>query len=448
MENKYLLSYLKDFYNDPRMDRVIDYFKVDLDYYLYAYGSQFSSRNNTEKDLCALYGENKSVRNNKHEFLYSPVNYIKKRLYDFALDYQTRHIKKKSIEEGHYKKVLFIEPLSISTKTQFANHGIRAVCLDEYNNESYPEIKSLFTWYDSLNKLPFNERLRLDRYACLDKFISSIQRIFFDFEGLFVGNEEYFVCKLFIDAFKGMNIPTYCWSHGIDANSGIPRRVDYRLVWGEGIKQNLIDDGEAPDTIIVSGNINYANIPPATSFRNDLDDVLVLTSVTVANIRHSWDYNSFPTWDRGLLITYIYSVERVLKSLGVKSARLRPHPINNYKWVERFIDTNFYRIDNQTLDQSLKKATLTIGPTSSTFVEALRAGVTYLVYEPGSNGLNIIGRKIEPPFDGSDEDLKVAFNEEQLKELIESKYSCNQKILDKYIVPFNFESFVHTLGKK
>ena len=34
MENKYLLSYLRDFYDNSQMDRILDYFKVDFDKYL------------------------------------------------------------------------------------------------------------------------------------------------------------------------------------------------------------------------------------------------------------------------------------------------------------------------------------------------------------------------------------------------------------------------------
>lgn len=450
MKNKYLLEYLKGYYNDAKMDHILDYFKVDFDYYLYAYGSQFSPRNNFEERINHQYiklGEYKK-RTKKTRKQLSTLGRIKENVYSFVSKLQDKRNKRKADAAGGYMKVLFVEPMTLNTKAKFFENNIRIVCLDEYNNKEYPEIYSLFKWYKGLEKLSFNERLKLERYDCLDHYISVIQETFADFDGLFVGNDEYFLCKLFIDAFKGINIPTYNWTHGFPCSSSIHERVDFQLVWGQGIKDYLVKAGKDKDSIIVSGNIHYFDVPTHTDFRNSLDDILVLTSVSVANLRHTWDYTTFENWDRSLLITYIYSVEKVLKGLGIKHARLRPHPINNYPWIEKFIDTDFYEIDTLSLNDSLDRATLAIGPTSSTFVESMRKGLTYLVYEPGDGHKSMIGLKLEPPFDGSDQDLRVAFNETQLEELIKCHYSCNQNILDKYIIPFDFASFKHTLGRK
>lgn len=445
MENRYLLAYLKEYYNDPRMDRILDYFKVDFDYLLYAYGNQFSPNNNIENNI-----QNK--KEGPKELFLKPYKYISTSLKHIVYMMYSKCVLRSSFKKlpncGTNRHVLFIEPISIALKKEFANSGIKAISIIEYNNDNYPQIKALFEWYKQIRELPFNERLHIERYDCIDGFIYDIQSIFKDFDGLFVGNEEYFLCKLFIDAFKNIGIPTYNWSHGLDSSIGIERRVDYRLVWGEGVKNNLIKYGDDADSIIVSGNIKYIKISNHSSLRNSLDDVLVFTSATIANIQHTWDYNLFPHWDRSLLITYIYSIEKVLKELGVKHARLRPHPINNYSWVAQYIDNSFYEIDYLPLEKSLDKATLAIGPTSSTFVEALSKGVNYLVYEPSENGNNLINVGLRPPFDGSDSNLKVSQDEEQLKELIKTNYSCDSNFLSKYIVPFNIDSFINTLGKK
>lgn len=446
MDNKYLLSYLKDFFNDPRMNRVLDYFKVDLDFYLYAYGSQFRDYDNLENTIQYMYGGPK--RNVLFRKKTGFINWLRHKAYILASRRVDKTANKRKKSEAINKKVLFIENVSIEAKSKFSENNITVYCLDDYLNKNHSGICKIFEWYDSLYKLSFKERLELERYTCLDDFIVIIQDTFKDFDGLFVGNEEYFKCKLFIDAFKGIGIPTYNWSHGIDCTYEVPMRVDYQLVWGKGVKDNLVRYGRNKDSIIVAGNIRYFDVPKSIHFRNSLEDVLVLTSVTVANIRHSWEYEYFDKWDRSLLLTYIYSVEKVLKDVGIKHARLRPHPINNKLWLEKFIDTDFFSLDDLRLDKSLERASLAIGPNSSTFVEALRKGVTYLVYEPGDDGKNLLDTKLNPPFDGSDENLKVAFNEEQLKELIVNRYSCNQNILDKYIVPFDINSFKHTLGRK
>jgi hypothetical protein len=347
-----------------------------------------------------------------------------------------------------FKKVLFIDHVSIKVREGFAKNNIRVYCIEEYNNKKHSDIHNIFEWYDSLSNLTFRERLELERYDCLDRFIDVIRNNFNDFDGLFVGNDEYFMPKLFIDAFKSMNIPTYNWSHGLDATIGMRKRTDYTLVWGPALKGKFVKDGNKDDSILVSGNINYYDVSNVLGFRDSLDDVLVLTSATVAHIRHTWDYASFEKWDRSLLLTYIYSVEKVLKSVGVKHARLRPHPINNKLWVDKFIDTSFFSIDYQPLEKSLESATLAIGPTSSTFVEALHKGVTYLVYEPGRNKRNITDIPLVAPFDGSDPKIDVAFTEDQLKNLIETKYSYGPNVLEDYMVPFDINSFIHTLGKR
>ena len=446
---KYLLTYLKEYYNDPSMDRVLDYFKAELDNYLYAYGCQFGEWDNYEAGIKYMYEGGspkiayyKKIKKVLLDFFYS----VRHQVYVYIIKHFSHTYRNNQSDQ--YKKVLFLDHVSLKTRAEFEKKNIAVFSIGEYDTQNNRDIHNIFEWYKSLNKLTFKERLELERYKCLDGFINSIKNTFNDFDGLFVGNDEYFISKLFIDAFKSMHIPTYNWSHGIEAAVGLEMRTDYKLVWGDKLKDNLIKDGKKEEAILISGNINYFDSANLTAFRNSLDDVLVLTSVTIGHVRHVWDYEQFGKWDRSLLITYIYSVEKVLKSLGVKHARLRPHPMNNKLWVDKFIDTDFFSMDNLSLEMSLERATLAIGPTSSTFVEALRKGVTYLVYEPGGGRKGMTDIPLVKPFDGSDPNIKVAFTEEGLKELIVSKYSYNKNVLDNYMKPFDINSFIHTLGKK
>lgn len=455
---KYLLSYLKDYYKDPKMDRILDYFKVDFDRYLYGYGRQFRPViNDKESELFLLYEEDYLKRSlyRFHRFcfntaidLYYPIRRSfckifhpydrKKEIYD--------NLNAKYITS---KKVLFFSGESSTLKNKFAEKGIDVVFINEYFKSTKSELRTLDKWKQDLYKLSFRERLQIERYDCLDKYIKIIQEEFRGYSGLFVGNDEYFECKLFVDAFKEMGIPTFHWSHGIPGpyDEDLYRRADYLMVWGKGFKDNFVKTGMDSDKIIVSGNIHYFEIPDNLKFRNSLDDVLVMTSVTIGDITHRWNYDKFPIWDRSLLITYIYSVENVLKSIGVKRARIRLHPVNNKAWVSKFIDTDFYEVDYSCLDESLNKATLVIGQTSSTFVEVMRKGITYIVYEPGSNGHNINNEKLDPPFDGSNPSLQVAFTEEKLKEMIETHYTPNPDVLKQYMVPFDISSIVPYLKK-
>lgn len=149
--------------------------------------------------------------------------------------------------------------------------------------------------------------------------------------------------------------------------------------------------------------------------------------------------------DRGNLILYLYMVQSVLKKFGVKRVRFRPHPSENSAWYFKFIDKDFYQVDHENLQKSLQKSTIVIGPTSTVFLETLYNGVNYVCFEPSWNGMDLTNFELVPPFDGSDERLPVAKNEEQLECIIKEKTKVDISIFNEYIkTPFDL-SFVKSM---
>ncbi|WP_370848120.1 hypothetical protein [Phocaeicola coprophilus] len=80
---------------------------------------------------------------------------------------------------------------------------------------------------------------------------------------------------------------------------------------------------------------------------------------------------------------------------------------------------------------------MVIGATSTVMLEAIMNGVNYLVFEPQEKGKDILRTNPIPPFDGKDEKLHVAFNENDLYYLLISKYQVNTTILDDYMQPLD-----------
>ncbi len=420
------------------MSRIIEYFKMELDWYFYDYGKNVNG--DTESRISFLYEPPKPTLKERMRPYYRPLRrllYTAFRYFKGCNDVKTAPI----IFDGPHKKVLSYEYHSDQVRLKFAEKNIEVVFWGDLLKNGNRVAKQVREFQDSLANLPFNDRLQKGRYKVIDELIQLCQDEFREYSGLFTMVDAYFEQKLLIDVFKSLHIPTYVFLHGLP---GIylteNKRADYLLVWGEKIRDGFVHVGFDPQKVLVTGNTEYLSIPHSTTLRNSLDDILVLTTSTVHSQMHGWDWKSFRISDRSLLITYIYSVEKVLKSFGVKKARLRPHPMNNYYWLKRFIDNDFYELDYLGLNESLQKATLAIGPTSSTFLQALMMGVTYLIYEPGSEGYNLAGGQLVPPFDGSDPKLQVAFNEEDLINLIKIHYTNDVSILDDYIVPFTLDN--------
>jgi hypothetical protein len=210
-------------------------------------------------------------------------------------------------------------------------------------------------------------------------------------------------------------------------------RADFLIVWGNRIKKYYIDAGFNAEKIIVCGHPYYRE-PVSGNLRFGLTDILVLPKIAVGS-PHSDGCNLY---DRGNLIVYLFLIKKVLETLGVSSVRIRFHPSSNPEWHYKFINRKFFIRDKLPLQDSLRKATLVIGPTSTVFLDAIYAGVDYIIFEPVMEDLDILNEQIVPPFDGSEQGIPVARNMHELELMIRDKVSVEPSILQEYIkTPFD-----------
>ena len=418
---RYLLKHLLDNANNELEKKYIDYLKVNLDAKMFAYGD----------NMREAYPEPQDIR------------------FKDLLVYMRRLIKSKYIKQNSQRGVVlsFVgmpQALEEKYNLEFASSVLNPIC--SKNIFSFDLLKYYRLYLKLTRNRRFNEILDVGFLKMMQDYEDIIAETYkkYHLKGLIVPNGEPFLYKLHLDIFKKLNIPSFIVLHGIPGIYALEteKKADYLLVWGEQIKQNYINVGFDGDRIKVIGHPRYTEVPHINKLRNSLDDVLVATTGSTEWSPHGWEYDKFPLFDRNLLLLYCYSVESVLKKVGVKHARLRAHPSVGRQWLEKFVDLEFYTIDlnkRNTLAESLSKASLVIGPTSSVWLESILYGVNYIVYEPGDGKLSLTNGPLVPPFDGSDTDVEVAFDEDKLYKMIKDGYQLNPAIVNKYIMPFNFD---------
>ncbi len=255
-------------------------------------------------------------------------------------------------------------------------------------------------------------------------------------DALIVSNDISFFEQTNIKIFRKMGKPSFIFLHGLPVYNVLDNnQADYLVVWGKKIKENYVNIGFPANKVLISGHPYYSNLNDS-KLRNDIDDILVLSkAMSGAQLR---DENRLS--DRGNSILYLYSIEKILRSRGVKKVRFRVHPSENIDWYYKFIDRDFFIADKESLKNSLEKSTLVIGPTSTVFLESIYYGVNYLVYEPAVNGLDLSGYPPCPPFDGSDGKVFVAKTEEDLSGLLTKKAMVDKTVFNDYIdTPFNIK---------
>ncbi len=238
--------------------------------------------------------------------------------------------------------------------------------------------------------------------------------------------------------FKKLERPSIYYVHGLPAiYTEFDNATDYLMVWGERMKQNYINIGFEPDKIKVIGCHKYINTEVSNDgLRNSLENVLVLPCASNLMIQCQWDTPRLI--DRSMVVLYLYQVQNVLMKFGVKHARFRPHPSMDKEWVYGFLDQNFYKMDKEPLLASLNQSSLVIGATSTTFLEALMAGVNFLFYEPvDEHGAGLCSVPLVPPFDGSVKNFSIARTEDDLEYMIRDKYLSDPKVIDGYIQPLD-----------
>lgn len=233
-------------------------------------------------------------------------------------------------------------------------------------------------------------------------------------------------------------IPTFVFLHGLPTADYDDEadKTDYLIVWSEKIKENYIKYSKfAESRIFVSGHPNFKK-QENNKLKFTFDNILVIAPST----SDSWNI------DRGNMILYLMLLEDVLKGLGVKKVRFRPHPHENPHWYLKFVDKSFFIVDSRPVNCALDDSTCVIGTPSTVLLEALNKGVNYVVFNPKSdNGRDIYDRFSLIPFDGSDDFLPIADSTQELKRILTNKIAVDTRFLDEYIqTPFDI-SFIKKL---
>ena len=420
MNQFYLFDYLK---NNTEIDKFkLDLLKSEIDLRVYSCGEYFKNNketNNTRYFSCQM--AYKTVLRNLY-ILYSILNIKNKNsegnILSNAFFYANTELKKEGFNvfrplhnvtlgwpiAGNFK--IYINFLRISWKIETAN---------------------------------FNYLISTKFLKKLDLFLNQLTEYYkyLNFKALIVPNDTSFFEQINIEIFRRLKKPTFIFLHGLPGryNAYDENQTDYLVVWGKKIKENYVKAGFNPNKIIISGHPFYQNLS-GEILKNNLSNILVLSrSLSGLQCR---DKVRLP--DRGNAIIYLYSIEKVLKALGVKSVRLRVHQSENLEWYYKFIDKDFFIPDRDILETSLIKSTLVIGPTSTVFLEALYYGVNYLVYEPVTDGLDLSGYVPVSPFDGSDNRVPVAKNENELSLMLGSKKIVDSSVFYDYInTPFSLD---------
>ncbi len=418
---RYLINYLREISDNSLERKYIDFFKIELDWFIYNYGDNVSS---------ITLSSYRSGRKNLRPFFREQIQYLSSLLF-----------KVKSHENNILSGVFFKDPKILHdlgfnlVSSVFQPVYIKNI-LGDLDQIKLLKKKNKIIYWGSFNDL-FDVSLFREFEDLKEKVLQSYLE--YDLKALFLKTDQTFESKYLLDIFKSLNRPSFIFSHGLPGiySKEVDNRSDYLLVWGEQIKQNYIDVGFDPQKIFVVGSSSIVFHSKNIKLKNSLNDILVIPCSSSLWHQHEWGLPKLN--DRSMSILYLYQVQHTLEQLGVKHARFRPHPSINSKWMYNFLDKNFYEIDRDNLNDSLNRTTLVIGATSTVFLQALVSGVNYIVFEPNENGIPLLRSPLVPPFDDSDPLVKVASDEKELLYLIKSKYQTNPGILDKYLRPLNLD---------
>jgi hypothetical protein len=420
--NKYLIKYLIETTDNELSKKYIDYFKVELDWHIYI----------SETHVSKGYYRNKTIT----------LNEKLKRLYQ----YSSALLNQSKIKQSNNVKVLTTLNLSQEQTSSLSKYGF-----DSYSPIWHPLRKTnivgdykTLKWHRNIQ-----DRIRNDDFhSFLDSKFHNELEIFqehlltqyqeLDFRALFLYTDQYFYSKYNIEIFKKLDRPSFVFTHGMPGiySLDIDNRADYLMVWSEKIKDNYIKAGFEESKVKVVGHPIYKNLEKEKPLRSDLSNVLVIPVSSVTWHQHS--YEDIVVSDASLLVLYLYKVQKVLKRLGVKSARYRPHPSINKDWVVPFIDPSFYVLDTDSLSTSLNKSSLLIGSVSTVLLESLMHGVNYIAFEPkDKNDFNFGGYKSVPPFDGSDDNLVMSNDEFELEHVLKTNAVTNYSLVHDYIQDFD-----------
>lgn len=266
----------------------------------------------------------------------------------------------------------------------------------------------------------FNYLVSKDFFLLIDDFELLLKEYCLNnsYDALIVEQYNGFFNKLLTKIFRELKKPVIFWHHGgIPANYDVShqKRADYFVLMGQRQVDDYIKVGYSPSKFFVAGHPIYNKAIDFLKF--DFKEVLIITKAVQG-------YSPLETSSlchRSNSVMYLSSLKRVLLKYGVKKVYLRPHPSESFEWYSKFTDNEFYLKSKINLTDSLKTATLVIGPISTTIIDSLYHGVNYVVYEPLVNNRTILGNVVTPPLDGKEPKFPVAHSEEQLEDILNNK---------------------------
>ena len=425
MQNCYLIDYIKENLNIDQT--ILESIKFELDQHIYYYGRQFKYPKEVRYDLAEIKKEIVSTFRQYVDLVSCPTspNLDNGKQNVLSNAYSATNVELAKLAFNVYRPAW---DRSKDSKALLNRDILREI---EYFKNSFKKQS-----FADLISQKFINRVHI--------FKSVLKKYFLDHEiaAIFVPNDLGFFETLSIKVCRQINRPSCIFLHGLPGryNNIDDNKTDYLIVWGERIKNNYIHAGIDGKKIYVSGHPYYKKLNRA-DLKFNLDSPLIITKA-MNGAQHRDDVR---LTDRGNLILYLYMVQSVLRRFGVKRVRFRPHPSENSDWYLRFIDRDFYHVDDENLHKSLQKSTIVIGPTSTVFLETLYNGVNYVCFEPSWNNTDLTNFELVPPFDGSDERLLVAKNEEQLEYILKAKAIVDISIFNEYIkTPFDL-SFIKTI---
>lgn len=418
--DKYIVKYLRDNATDEASKKCIDFLKIEFDRQIYKFHYNAASVNRKKTKLDRVRDKFTTIKN------YLEI------------------ISEKNIVLPGKKNVLSLIEFPIAKNlVDMGFHPISPSWNPVEGTSVLGDLKTI-SWFRNINRTVRSGNLQRFLDPDFHREFLSIQGHLMEqykkykIQALFIRSDVYYMSKFALDVFRQMDLPTFVFTHGLPAiySLEVDNRSDYLMVWGEKMKQNYINTGFDADKIKVVGHPSYQQLPSSQKLRSDFSNVLVIP--VSATLGHQNEYEKTVLMDKSATVLYLYKVQKVLEKLGVSSARFRVHPSINRNWIYSFLDQNFYEIDKATLADSLKNTSLVIGATSTVLLEALIHGVNYIVYEPKQeNGLNMINLPLVPPFDGSEEKLRVANDTVTLEGMLRGNALTDYTIVHDYIQDFD-----------
>lgn len=234
---------------------------------------------------------------------------------------------------------------------------------------------------------------------------------------LVFANDLGFYENLSLKIAKKSEISSFVYLHGLPAryNNIDDNRADYLIVWGQGIKNLYVASGVSEEKILTLPHPIYSNYEQ-TKLESNFDNVLVLSKAISATPCISTEL-ILP--DRSTILLYLELVKENLKKLGVVKASLRLHPSEDPDFYDKNMPDEFYSIEKQTKNESLLKATLVVGPTSTMLLDTIKAGKNYILFDPVTDGLTLEGAPLVAPFTG-DSFIKLSNDFVEMKQNIEN----------------------------